>query len=68
MILAMRIGQKRSDACVNCRSSGQQPFSLLKGKVKGQKMHKSRLKERVQKLEQQVGELQQENELLYGRR
>ncbi len=41
---------------------------LAKGKSDGAKdAQMARLKERVQKLEQQVRELQQENELLYGK-
>ena len=40
----------------------------IKGKSEGAKDAQiARLKERVQKLEQQVRELQQENELLYGK-
>ena len=48
----------------------QRPAAVLlsKGKSEGAKDAQiARLKERVQKLEQQVRELQQENELLYGK-
>jgi hypothetical protein len=48
----------------------QQPsaFQSSKGKSDGAKDAQiARLKERVQKLERQVRELQQENELLYGK-
>jgi Family of unknown function (DUF6262) len=48
----------------------QRPSAVqsLKGKSDGAKDAQiARLKERVRRLEQRVGELQQENELLYGR-
>lgn len=61
MILAMQIWQRKFAACVKCLLGDLQQFTLPKD------AQIARLKERVQKLEQQVRELQQENELLYGK-